>query len=381
MKTSLSGNCHKVYYEQTIPSPMNPAINEQRLNNQCLTKSGPAHPAEVVAWLGAVQAQEFTAAKWALALRMANNPTDADIQRAFDEGMILRTHVMRPTWHFVTPTDIHWMRELTAPRVRRVLASYDRNAGLSTSIRGRANAIFERVFRHNEFPTRTELRTELKRSGIEVTAVQLAVLTIHAEVDGLMCSGPRRGRNLTYALLERRVPMRRHIDRDEALAELTRRYFRSHGPATIRDFVWWSGLTTTDAKRGLEINKARCELVNDLKYWTVESRATCPVAVNRTVHLLPVYDEYFVAYRDRAEDKKLTQRAGQVTSQNALIAAGERIGIWKTVSKSDGLTLDVTSWRPLSKQGHQQLSDAAATYGRFLGVSVSLLPRYNRARS
>src|SRR5262249_19380784 len=163
--------------------------------------------------------QEYSAAKWALALRMSNSPTDADIDRAFDEGRILRTHVMRPTWHFVTPADIHWMRELTAPRIRQAMSSYDRKFGLSAPIRMRANVAFERAFRQNEFSTRAELGAELKRAGVEAKGVQLALLTIHAEIDGIMCSGPRRGRNFTHALLEKRAPVRRRLERDEALAE------------------------------------------------------------------------------------------------------------------------------------------------------------------
>jgi len=353
---------------------MNSDINEQRLYNQCLTKPGPAKPAEVVAWLGAVQAQEFAAAKWALALRMSNSPTDAEIEGAFDEGRILRTHVMRPTWHFVTASDIHWIRELTAPRIRQAMSSYDRRFGLSPAIRTRANAGFERAFRHNEFPTRAELGAELKHAGIQAKGVQLALLTIHAEIDGLMCSGPRRGTNFTYALLEKRAPLLRRLEPDEALAELTRRYFRSHGPATVRDFVWWSGLTTADARRGLEIVKVSCENVGGLKYWTLE-HASAADAISRTVHLLPAFDEYLVAYQDGRSVHKMSQSPAQLISQNALVVAGKKIGIWKTVSKSKPLNLEVTSWRRLSKREQSELAEAVADYGRFLGVPVSLMSR------
>jgi hypothetical protein len=349
---------------------MNSRINKQRLYNQCLTKPGPYQPGEVVAWLGAVQAQEYAAAKWALALRMSNSPTDPEIERAFDEGRILRTHVMRPTWHFVTPADIHWMRELTAPRIRQAMSSYDRKFGLSAAICTRANAAFERAFRQNEFPIRAELGAELKRAGLEAKGVQLALLTIHAEVDGVMCSGPRRGRNFTYALLEKRAPVRRRLERDEALAELSRRYFSSHGPATIRDFVWWSGLTTADAKRGLEIVQATCEIIHGINYWTLGA-ASAKEAISKTVHLLPVFDEYLVAYQDRSSVNKMNQDSGQVISQNALVVAGEKIGIWKAVSKSKPLNLEVTSWRRLSKREQHELAEDAADYGRFLGVPVS----------
>jgi hypothetical protein len=303
---------------------------------------------------------------------MANSPTDAEIQDAFDRGFILRTHVMRPTWHFVAGEDIHWMRELTAPRIRQAISSYDRKFGLSPAIRSRAIAGFERAFRHHEFPTRAELGTELKRAGLEMKGVQLELLTIHAEIDGLLCSGPRRGKNLTYALLEARAPIRRRLDLDEALAQLTRRYFRSHGPATIRDFVWWSGLTTSDAKRGLEMNQARCDRVDDLEYWFLEGEWARSSEIYRALHLLPVLDEYIVAYRDRDSVSKMGQRPGGLTSQNALVIGGRMIGLWKTVPKTDGLSLEVAAWKRLSKSERDNLAEAAANYGKFLGVSVSL---------
>ena len=250
---------------------MKTAIPEQRLHNQRITRAVHRQPADVVAWLGAVQAQEYPAARWALALRMPPGTTDPEIERALDEGRILRTHVMRPTWHFVTPADIHWMLELTAPRVHQAMSYYRRQHGLETAILNRATAAFERALRDGQCLTRAELGAQLERAGPMKNAknatkvasgIPLALLTIYAELEGVICSGPRRGKQLTYALLPERAPRTPRLSRDEALAELTRRYFRSHGPATIRDFVWWSGLTNADAKRGLEMNKARDEVVD-----------------------------------------------------------------------------------------------------------------------
>ncbi len=230
-------------------------IAEQRLLNQGITRPKTRTPEEVVAWLGAVQAQEYPFARWALGLRMPEGTTDSEIERAIDEGRILRTHVMRPTWHFVTPADVYWMLELTASRVHRTLATYNRRQGLTEDVMARGTKVFERALKDGQCLTRAELGARLERAGIMAKGVRLALLTIYAELEGVICSGPRRAGQLTYALLADRAPRPRRLSRDEALAELTLRYFRSHGPATIRDFVWWSGLLTADAKRGLEMNQ------------------------------------------------------------------------------------------------------------------------------
>ena len=268
------------------------------MHNQCITRTRRWRPADLVAWLGAVQAQEYPFARWGLALRLPDGTTDAEIERAFDTGRILRTHVMRPTWHFVTPADIGWMLELTAPRVHRAMASYTRRLELDTVTLTRATRVFERTLEGGHYLTRAELGAHLRRAGLAATGIRLALVTLYAELEGVICSGPRRGKEFTYALLSERAPRPRRLRPDEALAELARRYFASHGPATIRDFVWWSGLRTADAKRGLEMIRARCEVVNGHTYWTV-GRTPAGELRPRIAELLPIYDEYLVAYRDR----------------------------------------------------------------------------------
>jgi hypothetical protein len=355
---------------------VNAEIAEQRLRNQCITRATSRQPADVVAWLGAVQAQEYPAARWALALRMPEGTTDAAIERACDGGRILRTHVMRPTWHFVAAADIRWMLELTASRVHRSMAYYFRQFALDTGILTRATTVFERALGDTQYLTRAELGAQLERAGLVATGVRLALLTLHAELEGVMCSGPRRGKQLTYALLAERAPRARRLSRDEGLAELARRYFRSHGPATIRDFVWWSGLTSADAKRGLEMNRARHKAVDGQPYWTV-GRAPAGGTRERTVHLLPVYDEYLVSYRDRdavphRPNGIKSRPRGSVTFQHAVVIAGQVAGSWKTVRKASGLSVDVRPLRHLTGPERRALAETAARYGRFLNAPVSL---------
>jgi hypothetical protein len=251
-------------------------IATARLRNQRIEgRPAGGGPAAVVAALGAVQSQEFDAAKWALGLRMGTRATDAAIARAFDEGRILRTHVLRPTWHFVARDDIRWMLALTAPHVRRSVATYHPRLELDRPLLTRAIRIIERALGDAGPLTRQELRGRLAKAGIRLESIRLAFVMIEAELEAVVCSGPRSGRQFTYALLAGRAPTARSLPRDEALSTLVRRYFASHGPATIRDFVWWSGLSTADTRRGLEIVRARPTPVDGHVYWTVGGKFGC----------------------------------------------------------------------------------------------------------
>jgi hypothetical protein len=345
-------------------------IADQRLRNQRITRPGRG-PDEMVAWLGAVQAQEYGPAKWALGLRSPRGITDAAVERALDAGRILRTHILRPTWHFVTAADIRWMLELTGPRVHRIMSPYDRQLGLGPDVMTRAAGIIERALGDGQPLTRQELGAHLSRAGLPAKAMELAHIMMYAELEALVCSGPRRGNRSTYALLADRAPAARRLPRDEALAELTRRYFRSHGPATIRDFVWWSGLPTTDIKLGLEMIRARSHEVNGLKYWSIGRAAAVGSRRQRSVHLLPVYDEYLVAYRDHQPTPRPAYVLGSF--QHALVIGGQVTGVWRTTPGQDGLVLHVTPQRRLTQLERRWLAQVAAHYGRFVRVPISLL--------
>ena len=348
---------------------MNAAIAAARLDNQCIAASLRRRPEDVVARLGAVQAQEYPAARWALALRMRGRVTAAGIDRALNDGRIIRTHVLRPTWHFVVPADLRWMLALTAPRVRQGLAFANRYYQLDPALRARATAIFERALGDGACLTRQELGDALKRARVAATGVRLALLTIDAEIDGVICSGPARGAQMTYALLASRVPAAAAMERDEALGELTRRYLNSHGPASIRDLSWWSGLTAKDARRGVEIARARQHPIDGIVYWTIgdlprrrPSRAE--------VHLLPTYDEYLVAYRDLAAVPRPPATRGRL--QPAVVIGGEIAGTWRTLRAKDGLVLQIAADRRLTEQERRALARTTDRYQRFAAIAVSL---------
>lgn len=326
----------------------NSDVISQRLQNQKLSSSEFKKPADVVRWLGAVQAQDFNGAKWALALRM-HNATDAVIEKAFNEGEILRTHLMRPTWHFVAPDDIRWLLQLTAPRVNIKAGPYYRKYELDAATFKRSHKALTKALQGGKHLTRRDLKTVLNHTGVKVDdPIRLVHLLLRAELDGIICSGPLAGKQMTYALLDERVPATKATTGDEALAKLTLRYFTSHGPATLQDFIWWSGLTAADARRGVE-------LIGQSPRSVQPTRHSKPSA-----YLLPAYDEYLVAYQDR--------RAVGDSLGPALIVNGKIAGTWKRTIDKKTLTIAVQLMRVLTNSEQLAVNKAVNRYASFVGT-------------
>jgi hypothetical protein len=351
-------------------------IARTRLWNQHLTRPDFKTARDAVGHFGAVQAQDFAAAKWALGLRM-RSATDTSIERSFNDGLILRIHVMRPTWHFVRAEDIRWLLELTSARVKARLAPYDRKLGHTAGFYARCNSVIEKAFRNQRCLTRAVLGDHLERAKIAARGQRLGHILANAELDGLICSGPKVGKQLTYALLEDRVPAGKRIARDEALARLALRYFESHGPAQLEDFAWWSGLSTADAAKALDL--AAPKLLRDAQdgktYWLSSGTTAAPVAPP-PVFLLSIYDEYTIAYRDRSDFsdqrsiEKMIVRGNTFTA--VLIINGRVAGTWKRALKQDRLEITVRPFRALRRLEREALEQAAARFGRFLGLPVFL---------
>jgi hypothetical protein len=292
--------------------------------------------------LGAVQAQDYPNAKWALA-RRTKGLTDAEVEREIASGAILRTHVLRPTWHFVLPEDARWMLELTAPRVSQAMGSYNRKLELDAKLFRRSHAVIERVLRDGQHLTRAELKAALQRARIDVSSVQrLAHIVLQAELDRVVISGAPRGAKSTYALFDSRVPPSPPRERDDVLCELARRYFSTRGPATLQDFAWWSGLTVDDAKRGVEANgKAFVrEMFDDRPHWSAGS-GTAPTRWRRVAHLLPNYDELFVGFKNRtafARRLRLTKEDARVDALlgHMVFVDGQIVGGWRPLARERG---------------------------------------------
>jgi len=350
----------------------------QRLYHQKLTHTDFTTPAEVVRWLGAVQAQDFPAAKWALSLRARGGLLDLDVEQAFNDGTILRTHMLRPTWHFVSPADIRWMLKLSAPRVHAASAYYYRQAGLDAKVFGRSCAMLQRALDGGRFLTRTELATHLKRAKVPADGLKLAYIMMHAELEGIVCSGPRRGKQFTYGLLAERAPQKApEFKREEALAELASRYFRSHGPATLRDFVWWSGLTSTDARTGIAAAKPRLaeSKIDGRAHWG--STAAVPPAKGPCAFLLPNFDEYLIAYKDRGAFVETSRAANLVARSNGgfanhLIIDGRLAGGWRRTLKGHLVEIEVAPYKPLTPSQKGVVVAAVDHYGEFLNQRAQL---------
>ena len=340
---------------------------------------------ESVGWFGAVQSQDYPGAKWALGQRI-RGAVDGDIDAAFDRGDILRTHVMRPTWHFVLQRDIRWIQELTSPRVMAGLAGRQRTLELDARTIDRAAGLFGEALAGGMLMTRTELGEVLTAAGIAVEGQRLPHLIAAAEHANVITSGPRRGKQFTYALLAERAPKAIALNREEALKRLTITYFRSHGPAQLKDFAWWSGLAIQDIRKGIHLagTELRQEQIDGNDLWSGADDA----GRGRTggaAHLLPNFDEFTVAYRDRSAllDPNIpfdgaffayyrdSSPMGGILS--AVVTIGGRVrGSWSRVLAPGLLKIDVRALAPLSGGETEAVRRAAARLGRFHSARVEL---------
>jgi hypothetical protein len=352
----------------------------ERLRNQQLARSEARSAADVVSCLGAVQAQDYAGAKWALGVRAAGL-TDALVEDACTRGQILRTHVLRPTWHFVTPADIRWMLALTAPRVRAAIRPNGRRLGLDDAIVARSRRVLERALRGRQL-TRAQLGSTLARAGIRVDGPALAQLMMHAELEGVVCSGAREGHKFTYALLDERAPRGTPLRREEGLGELARRYLGGHGPATLRDFAWWSGLTMGDARQGIESVGSSLErrVSNDRVYWSVRVPGPAAPRASAAAHLLPNYDEYLVAYKDRdpvaeSAGAAVLSARGADFFTHSLVVNGRVAGSWRKTSGRESVRIEVVPYRALTPGDRRALASAAERYGRFIKQAVTWAER------
>lgn len=368
-----SGATHRL--DGDLGSEEAKVIARRRLASQKLVGEPLAGPVDVVRWFCAVQSQDYAGAKWALAQR-TGGASSADIDALFASGDLLRMHVMRPTWHFVLPEDIRWLLRLTAPRVHAFSAYYYRQQELDDALFARSNALIAGSLQGGSQLTRTELAQILQSGGIPASGIRLSFLMMFAELEGIICSGGMRGKQFTYALLDDRAPNARTLDRDEALAELTLRYFTSHGPASLLDFAWWSGLTTADAKSGIErVRDALLkETIEGKTYWLAEPQTlSCP---EPTLHLLPNFDEHLVAYKDHGPTfhpyaGNSLDPTSAAALANSIVRNGQIVGGWRrTIRKNDVLL--TTNWSVPPDAASPAAAEVAATrFGAFVGLPVS----------
>lgn len=276
-----------------------------RLQNQQLLNPLFCQPKELVSWLGAMQAQNYSMVKWAVGMRL-KSATIQTVEEALRKGEILRTHVMRPTWHLVAAEDIRWMLKLSARRIKSANDSFAKGYDLEITdeLYAKSYNLLEKILCGNKSLTKQEIAEHFCCSGILVEADnhRMTRFMVRAEQEGIVCSGEDKGGKYTYALLEERVPPVPEITKDEALARLARSYFRSHAPAVLQDFIWWSGLPVSEAKQAIYLieSELTAEQWNG-QTWYVHEACRTRGKVSGRLHLLPSYDEYLLGYKDRTD--------------------------------------------------------------------------------
>ena len=340
----------------------------------------PSAPAaqDLLRRLVAVQAQEFAYALWGVSQRVAGHPDRQEMLRAFDRGDLLRTHLLRPTWHFAAPQDVRWLLRLTAPRLRRQMASYSRQYGIDPDVRARCAAILAAAVQDGHHRTRRELAAALEDGGVPAGDGRISFLLMHAEYDEVLISGAMSGRQQTYAAFDERVPPGPDLDEDAALSTLARRYVATRGPVTAKDFASWAGLPLGQVRRALAAIEKDCE-VTDLDGRTMWSvRAAPPPASSArgpVVDLLQGFDELIMSYSESRvllAPKGVLPVADHATYAHALLIDGALAGHWRHRIGTVAAVVEVQVRRPINDAERAGIAGAVQRYGRYLGLAATM---------
>lgn len=345
-------------------------IANLRLVSQQIIKTKFKSPKDIVRWMGAMQAQDFNMAKWAIGVRL-KNAKEQNIDAAINSGEILRTHLLRPTWHFVCADDIHWMIKLTAPRIKSSMKGRNKQLELAENVFKKSNLIIEKVLRNGNHLTRKELLNEINKAKISTENNRGSHLLMNAELDGIICSGKMKEKQITYALLSERIVNPKPFDKQEALAKLATKYFESHCPATLQDFIWWSGLSVTDAKLALNLIKDHfiSEKTHSEEYWVSDS-LSFPKKFKESIFLLPAFDEFLISYKDRTA-AIIKEHHSKAFSNNGIfwptiVINGFVAGIWKREIKKNQLDIEVNLF-------DQKVEKASQKFGLFLNYKTQII--------
>ena len=343
-------------------------ISNTRLFSQNIENHEFTTTKELVSWMGAVQAQDYAMAKWAIGVRL-NDHSNKDIESSFNKGEIIRLHVLRPTWHFVSADDVYWILELNAEKIKRSLKSRLAGLELTETVIAKTSRILENKLSGGISLTRDEIANEFHRANIKTDNNRLSHILFRAEMDGIVCSGPLKDKNLTYALLRERVPFRKTMNHDESLAELAKRYFSSHCPATMEDFAWWSNLSAADARKALQLIKDdfHPESIGTSVYLIPNSGNM--ITKKTSVHLLPAYDEFLISYKDRSCSLSLVNNNKTVSSNGIfyplIVLNGQVAGTWKRIFKKNKVIVEINFFHPPVKADTLRIEKKAVMFGKF----------------
>jgi len=349
-------------------------ISHYRLVSQKLYETSSNSPEEIVKHLCAMQAQDYAMAKWAIGSRC--QATEREIEEAINSGQIIRTHILRPTWHFVSAEDIYWMLDLSGPQVQKMTISAAKKYGYDVKMLNQINSEIEKLLAGNNHLTRDEIMQELNIKKGSSQDFLAAAIMMHAELDGLVCNGKMKGKQITYALLEERISKpKTKFTKEEALAKLALRYFESHGPATLLDFSWWSGFPPTTCKLALsaiELQLNSVEIENQI-YW-FKKDISDETHFRESVHFLPAFDEILISYKTR-EASILLEHQPQAFTNNGIfkpiiLENGKVIGTWKRTIKKDHAKIETQFFNTPESSKKEILFEGIKAFENYLGTKV-----------
>lgn len=346
-----------------------------RLANQQIANATSASPSEVVARLLAIQAQDYRGALWSIGLRLPGS-TATQIERAIEARTIVRTWPMRRTLHFVAATDVRWILQLLAPRAIKGMIGRLKQFEIDDAVLSRSRKSLSKALRGGTVLTRAAMYEALVRAKISPEGQRGIHILSRLSQEGFLCFGPHQGKQATFALLEEWVAESRVLERDEALAELTARYFRGHGPATLRDLAWWSGITLRDARDGVAMTSSELteHTVGGTAYFIARERAEVSAAERRAaqaLYLLPGFDEYLLGYSDRSVALDPSHARKVVPGNNGMfmptiVARGRVIGTWRSAASREGLTATPIPFAPLNPSNARAFTAMAKRYEQFV---------------
>ncbi|MBP1222275.1 winged helix DNA-binding domain-containing protein [Flavobacterium sp. 1355] len=351
-------------------------ISHHRLVSQKLHKTSPISPQEIVHHLGAMQAQDYSMAKWAIGSRC--DATEKEIEEAINSAKIIRTHILRPTWHFVSSEDIYWMLDISGPQVKPLTISAAKKFGYDTKMLEQIKVSIEKLLAGNNHLTRDEIMQELNIKKTSSGDFLSAAIMMNAELDGLVCNGKRKGKQITYALLEERVSKPKNkLSREEGLAKLALRYFESHGPATLPDFSWWSGFSPTICKTTINAIRLQlnCITIDNQDYWFGK---TNPKMGNyqESVHFLPAFDEILISYKTREASILLEHQSKAFTNNGIfkpiIVENGKVIGTWKRTIKKDHTKIETQFFNETETHKKKILFEAIKPFESYLESKISI---------
>jgi Winged helix DNA-binding domain len=351
-----------------------PDIARMRLLTQGIAGPGFASPEEAVLRLGAVQAQDYPGALWAIGLR-TRGATEADVENALAAKRLVRTWPMRGTLHVVHAADVRWMLRLLTPRVLAAAPARWRQLALGEATFGRARDLFTAALHGGRRLTRPAMYRVLEDGGVSAAGQRGIHVLSRLAQEGLLCFAGREGRQHCFALLEEWVPPAPRLERDEALAELALRYFTGHGPATVQDFAWWSGLRAADARAAVEMSARRLarQVIGGETCWSARD-APSPGRRLACTALLPAFDEYLVGYSDQSA----SLAPAHATKVHHLLSPtvvhdGRVVGTWtRTLDAKRGVSVAVRFFGRSGRPRAGAIEAAARRYGAFVGKAVAL---------